>query len=222
MADEQELLEKLKNGVINYKVQEVAGWAQQVLDEGHDPLNAVMNGLSAGMEEVGRLFEDEEYYVPEVLMCADALYGGLDILKPHIPKQDDVVTSTIVIASVAGDVHDIGKNIVKMMFDIAGWNVHDLGRDVPLEKIVEEQRRTNAEIVALSAMMTTTMRSMEQAVEEIKAENPDVAVMVGGAPVTKETADMYGAEGYAESAANAVEEGIRLIALLREKHNLKQ
>lgn len=222
MADEQELLEKLKNGVINYKVQEVAGWAQQVLDEGHDPLNAVMNGLSAGMEEVGRLFEDEEYYVPEVLMCADALYGGLDILKPHIPKQDDVVTSTIVIASVAGDVHDIGKNIVKMMFDIAGWNVHDLGRDVPLEKIVEEQRRTNAEIVALSAMMTTTMRSMEQAVEEIKAENPDVAVMVGGAPVTKETADMYGAEGYAESAANAVEEGIRLIALLREKHNLKK
>jgi len=222
MADEQELLEKLRDGVINYKVQEVADWAQQVLDEGHDPLNAVMNGLSAGMEEVGRLFEDEEYYVPEVLMCADALYGGLDILKPHIPKQDDVVTSTIIIASVEGDVHDIGKNIVKMMFDVAGWNVHDLGRDVPLEKIVEEQRRTKAEIVALSAMMTTTMRSMEQAVGVIKAENPNVAVMVGGAPVTKETADMYGAEGYAESAGNAVEEGIRLISLLREKYNLKQ
>lgn len=222
MADEQELLEKMKDGVINYKVQEVADWAQQVLDEGHDPLNAVMNGLSAGMEEVGRLFESEEYYVPEVLMCADALYGGLDILRPHITKQDDVVTSTIIIATVEGDVHDIGKNIVKMMFDIAGWEVHDLGKDVPLEKIVEEQRRTNAEIVALSAMMTTTMRSMEQAVEVIKAENPDVVVMVGGAPVTKETADMYGAEGYAESAATAVAEAVRLIAKLREKHNLKQ
>ncbi len=222
MADEQELLEKLKDGVINYKVQEVTDWAQQVLDEGHDPLNAVMNGLSAGMEEVGRLFENEEYYVPEVLMCADALYGGLDILRPHIPKQDDVVTSTIIIASVAGDIHDIGKNIVKMMFDIGGWEVHDLGKDVPLEKIVEEQRRTKAEIVALSAMMTTTMRSMEQAVEVIKAENPDVVVMVGGAPVTKETADMYGAEGYAESAATAVAEGVRLIAQLREQHNLKQ
>lgn len=222
MADEQELLEKMKDGVINYKVQEVADWAQQVLDEGHDPLNAVMNGLSAGMEEVGRLFESEEYYVPEVLMCADALYGGLDILRPHITKQDDVVTSTIIIATVEGDVHDIGKNIVKMMFDIAGWEVHDLGKDVPLEKIVEEQRRTNAEIVALSAMMTTTMRSMEQAVEVIKAENPDVVVMVGGAPVTKETADMYGAEGYAESAATAVAEGTRLIAKLREQHNLKQ
>jgi len=222
MADEQELLEKLKDGVINYKVQEVTDWAQQVLDEGHDPLNAVMNGLSAGMEEVGRLFETEEYYVPEVLMCADALYGGLDILRPHIPKQDDVVTSTIVIASVAGDIHDIGKNIVKMVFDIGGWEVHDLGKDVPLEKIVEEQRRTKAEIVALSAMMTTTMRSMEQAVEVIKAENPDVVVMVGGAPVTKETADIYGAEGYAESAATAVAEGVRLIAMLREQHNLKQ
>ena len=222
MADKQELLEKLKDGVINYRVQEVADVAQQVLDEGHDPLDAVMNGLSVGMEEVGRLFETEEYYVPEVLMCADALYGGLNILKPHIPKQDDVVTSTIVIATVEGDVHDIGKNIVKMMFDIAGWEVHDLGRDVPLEKIVEEQLRTNAEIVALSAMMTTTMRSMERAVEVIKAKNPNVAIMVGGAPVTKETANIYGAEGYAESAASAVAEGTMLISKLREQHKPKQ
>ena len=219
MAEAQELLKILKNGVVNYRVEEVANAAQQVLDEGHDPLAAVMDGLAAGMEEVGQLFDEEEYFVPEVLMCADALYAGLDILRPHIPKQDGVVTGQLVIGSVEGDVHDIGKNIVRMMFDIAGWEVHDLGRDVPLEKFVEEQLRTESEIVAMSAMMTTTMQGMKRAIEMIKEKNPDVAIMLGGAPVTKETADIFGAEGYAESAGNAVSEAIKMVKRLREQHN---
>jgi len=222
MADRQELLKILKDGVINYRVEEVGKAAQQVLDEGHDPLEAVMDGLAAGMEEVGQLFEEEEYFVPEVLMCADALYAGLDILRPHIPKQDGVVSGQLVIGSVEGDVHDIGKNIVRMMFDIAGWEVHDLGRDVPLEKFVDEQIRTDANIVAMSAMMTTTMQGMKRAVEMIKKKNPDVAIMLGGAPVTKETADIFGADGYAESAGNAVSEAIKMIARLREQHQKKQ
>lgn len=222
MTDKQKLLKVLKDGVINYQVQAVADAAQQILDEGHDPLDAVMNGLAAGMEEVGRLFDEEEYFVPEVLMCADALYGGLDILRPHIPKQDDVVTGQLVIGSVEGDVHDIGKNIVKIMFDIAGWKVYDLGRDVPLENFVKEQLRTKSEIVAMSAMMTTTMQSMKRAIEMIKEKNPDVAIMLGGAPVTKETADLFGAEGYADSAGNAVSEAIKMIARLREQHKQKQ
>jgi corrinoid protein of di/trimethylamine methyltransferase len=222
MAEMKELLKTLKDGIVNYRIQEVSDAAQQVLDEGHDPLDAVMNGLAAGMEEVGQLFEDEEYFVPEVLMCADALYAGLDILKPHIPKQDDVVTGQLVIGSVEGDVHDIGKNIVKMMFDIAGWDVHDLGRDVPLEKFVEEQLRTESEIVAMSAMMTTTMQGMKRAIDMIREKNPDVAIMLGGAPVTKETADLFGADGYAESAGNAVSEAIKMISRLREQHQKNQ
>ena len=222
MTDNQELLKILKEGVVNYKVEEVGKAAQQVLDEGHDPLEAVMEGLAAGMEEVGQLFEEEEYFVPEVLMCADALYAGLDILRPHIPKQEGVVTGQLVIGSVEGDVHDIGKNIVRMMFDIAGWEVHDLGRDVPLEKFVDEQLRTDADIVAMSAMMTTTMQGMKRAIDMIKEKNPDVAIMLGGAPVTKETADIFGADGYAESAGNAVAEAIKMIARLREQHQKKQ
>jgi corrinoid protein of di/trimethylamine methyltransferase len=222
MADNKELLKILKQGVINYQVEEVGKAAQQVLDDGHDPMEAVMDGLAAGMEEVGQLFEDEEYFVPEVLMCADALYAGLDILRPHIPKQEGVVTGQLVIGSVEGDVHDIGKNIVRMMFDIAGWEVHDLGRDVPLEKFVDEQLRTDSDIVAMSAMMTTTMQGMKRAVDMIREKNPNVAIMLGGAPVTKETADIFGADGYAESAGNAVSEAIKMIARLREQHQKNQ
>jgi methanogenic corrinoid protein MtbC1 len=170
---------------------------------------------------VGQLYDQQEYFVPELLMCADALYAGLDILKPHIRVEDlgDRPKGQVVIGTVQGDVHDIGKNIIKMMFEVAGFTVYDLGRDVPLEKFVEEQLRTDSEIVALSAMMTTTMMGMEKAVKMIKEKNPNVAIMLGGAPVTKDTADLFGADGYAENAGNAVQEAIKMIGRLREMSN---
>jgi methanogenic corrinoid protein MtbC1 len=169
------------------------------------------------MEVVGELYERKEYFVPELLMSADALYAGLDILKPHIKRQEtEESKGVVVIGTVQGDVHDIGKNLVKIMFEVAGFTVHDLGRDVPLEKFVEEQMRTDAQIVALSAMMTTTMMGMKRVVEMIKAKNPNVAIMLGGAPVTKEIATLFGADGYAESAGNAVQEAIKMIKRLRE------
>jgi methanogenic corrinoid protein MtbC1 len=149
-------------------------------------------------------------------MSADALYAGLDILKPHIKKEAIKKMGQVVIGTVQGDVHDIGKNIIKLMFDVGGFEVHDLGRDVPLEKFVEEQLRTDAEIVAMSAMMTTTMVGMKKVIEMIKAKNPNVAIMLGGAPVTKDTADLWGADGYAESAGNAVQEAIKMISQLRK------
>jgi len=218
MTDQNELHKELKDGVVNYNKEQVVEASQKVVVEKYDALEAVMEGLAAGMEEVGRLFDTEEYFVPEVLMCAEALYAGLDILKPHIDKKEGDVKGTLVIGSVEGDVHDIGKNIVKMMFDIAGWDVYDLGRDVPLENFVNEQLRTNSDIVAMSAMMTTTMQSMKRAVEMIKEKNPNVAIMLGGAPVTRETADLFGADGYAESSGNAVSEAIKMVARLREQH----
>ena len=216
MATREELLEQLKNGVVQYEEDTVKEASQAVLDGGHDPLDAIMNGLAAGMEIVGDLYEKHEYFVPEVLMCADALYAGLDILRPHVPPQEDGVNAQVVIGSIQGDVHDIGKNLVKMMFDVAGWEVHDLGRDVPLESFVEEQLRTDAEVVAMSAMMTTTMLGMRKVIAMIKEKNPNVGIMLGGAPVTKDVANLFGADGYAESAGNAVVEGIKMIARLRE------
>ena len=216
MATKEELFEKLKNGVVEYEEDTVREAAQQAVDEGYDPLEMIMDGLAAGMEVVGDLYDRNEYFVPEVLMCADALYAGLDILRPHVPEKEDNVNAQVVIGSIQGDVHDIGKNLVKMMFDVAGWDVHDLGRDVPLEKFVEEQLRTDSEVVAMSAMMTTTMLGMKKVIKMLKEKNPDVAIMLGGAPVTQDVANLFGADGYAESAGNAVSEGIKMIARLRE------
>ena len=219
MATKEELLEKLKDGVVEYEEDEVKEAAQQALDDGHDALEMIMDGLAAGMEIVGDLYDRNEYFVPEVLMCADALYAGLDILRPHVPEKEGDVNAQVVIGSIQGDVHDIGKNLVKMMFDVAGWDVHDLGRDVPLEKFVEEQLRTDSEVVAMSAMMTTTMLGMKKVIKMIKEKNPDVAIMLGGAPVTQDVANLFGADGYAESAGNAVSEGIKMIGRLREMRN---
>ena len=216
MATKEELVEQLKNGVIEYEEDTVKEAAQQWLDDGYVALEGIMDGLAAGMEIVGDLYEKNEYFVPEVLMCADALYLGLDILRPHVPKKEGEVNAQVVIGSIQGDVHDIGKNLVKMMFDVAGWDVHDLGRDVPLESFVEEQLRTDAEVVAMSAMMTTTMLGMKKVIAMIKEKNPNVGIMLGGAPVTKDVANLFGADGYAESAGNAVTEGIKMIGRLRE------
>jgi len=219
MATKEELHKKLKDGVVEYEEDTVKDASQAVLDEGYDALEAIMNGLAAGMEKVGELYEAQEYFVPEVLMCADALYGGLDILRPHVPEKSDGINAQVVIGSIQGDVHDIGKNLVKMMFDVAGWDVHDLGRDVPLESFVEEQLRTDSEVVAMSAMMTTTMLGMKKVIAMIKEKNPNVGIMLGGAPVTKDVANLFGADGYAESAGNAVVEGIKMIGRLREMQN---
>ena len=175
-----------------------------------------MDGLAAGMETVGDLYDQQEYFVPELLMSADALYAGLDILKPHIKQEAVKKMGQVVIGTVQGDVHDIGKNIIKLMFEVGGFEVHDLGRDVPLEKFVEEQLKTDAEIVAMSAMMTTTMVGMKKVIEMIKAKNPKVAIMLGGAPVTQDVAALWGADGYAESAGNAVQEAIKMISQLRK------
>jgi corrinoid protein of di/trimethylamine methyltransferase len=219
MATKEELLEKMKTGVVEYQEDMVKEAAQQSLDEGYVPLEMIMDGLAAGMEIVGDLYDRNEYFVPEVLMCADALYAGLDILRPHVPKDETGLNAQVVIGSIQGDVHDIGKNLVKMMFDVAGWDVHDLGRDVPLEKFVEEQMRTDSEVVAMSAMMTTTMLGMKKVIQMIKDKNPNVAIMLGGAPVTQDVANLFGADGYAESAGNAVSEGIKMIGRLREMQN---
>ena len=178
--------------------------------------DAIFNGLVNGMQEVGRLFESQEYFVPELLMCADALYAGLDILKPHVKQLDLGVKGSVVIGTVEGDVHDIGKNIVKMMFDVAGFNVYDLGRDVPLDKFVEEQMKTDSDLVCLSAMMTTTMTGMKKVIDDLRKKNPKVKIMIGGAPVSQDIADKWGADGYAKDATNALKDAINMISALKK------
>ena len=219
MASEERtrgILRDLHDAVVSYDEDKATELAQIALDEGIDPFTATMDGLAEGMIEVSELYNKKEYFVPELLMCADALYAGLDILRPHVKDKEAQVKGQVVIGTVEGDVHDIGKNLVKLMFEVAGWTVHDLGKDVKLERFVEEQLRTDADIVALSALMTTSMLAMPKIIEMIRARNPNVAIMLGGAPVTEDVAKLYGADGYATNAGNAVQEALKMISQLRQ------
>ena len=227
MASEErtkEILKEIRTALIHYDEDKVVEWSKIALDEGIDPFVATMDGLADAMIEVGELYNKKEYFVPELLMCSDALYAGLDILKPAIEAsgRQPEAKGSIVLGVVEGDVHDIGKNLIKMMFEVAGWTVYDLGKDVPLDKFVEEQIRTDSDIVGLSALMTTSMIAMPEIVKKLKEKNPNVRIMLGGAPVTPELVEKYGADGYAKSAGTAVDEAIRLIKMLREEEMEKK
>ncbi|KLU62193.1 methionine synthase [Peptococcaceae bacterium CEB3] len=211
----QAILDQLKEGVVNYDEEAVITAANEALAQEMDAHSAIFDGLVPGMVEVGRLYEEQEYFVPEMLMCADAMYAGLNILKPHMKKKEGSANGVVVMGVVQGDVHDIGKNIVRMMFDASGFEVHDLGRDVPLDKFVEEQLKTDSNLVCLSAMMTTTMVGMKEIIEKIKEKNPKCKIMIGGAPVTEDIASRWGADGYARDANNALKDAINMISSLK-------
>ncbi len=222
MASEErtkEILKGLHESVVKFDEEGAVEWAEAALAEGVDPFVAMMDGLANGMTEVGELFNKKEYFVPELLMCSDALYAGLDILRPAVEAsgRQAKVRGSIVLGVVEGDVHDIGKNLVKTMFEVAGWTVYDLGRDVPIDKFVEEQVRTGSEVVGLSALMTTSMIAMPEIIEKLRQKNPNIRIMVGGAPINPELAERYGADGYAEGAGTAVDEAIRLIEMLKKE-----
>ena len=215
----KEILNGLHQAVVQFDEDKTRDWARIVLDEGIDPFVAIMDGLADGMMEVGELYNKKEYFVPELLMCADALYAGLDILKPAVEAsgREAKAKGSIVLGVVEGDVHDIGKNLVKMMFDVAGWNVYDLGKDVPLDKFVEEQIRTDSDVVGISAMMTTSMLAMPVVIKKLREKNPNVRILLGGAPINPDIAEKYDADGYAKSASTAVDEAMRLIEMLRKE-----
>ena len=219
----QEILKGLQQAVIEFDEDKTRELAQAAIDEGVDPFVATLEGLAEGMILVGDLYNKKEYFVSELLLCADALYAGLELLKPAIVASGRIseAKGSIVLGVVEGDVHDIGKNLIKMMFDVAGWTVYDLGKDVPLEKFVEEQLRTDSDIVGLSALMTTSMISMPEIVQKLKEKNPKVRIMLGGAPITPETVEKYGADGYAKDAGTAVDEAIKLIKMLKTEEKAK-
>ncbi|MCD6472925.1 corrinoid protein [Candidatus Aerophobetes bacterium] len=213
----QELLKGLYNAVVFYDEKAAAELSKVALEESIDAYTAITDGLAAGMKKVGELYAAQEYFVPELLLCSDALYAGLGVLRPHIKVKQAKVKAQIVIGVVEGDIHDIGKNLVKVMFDAAGWIVHDLGKDVKLEKFVEEQQRTNSEIVGLSTLMTTSMLAIPKVIKMIRSQSTNVGIMVGGAPLTRDIAKRYGADGYAENAGTAVQEGVRLVEMLKKR-----
>ncbi|HEB71836.1 MAG TPA: cobalamin-binding protein [Nitrospirae bacterium] len=212
---EKELIAGLRDAVINYKIADAKKLAEEAIKEGADAYKMTMEGLAGGMETVSEKFDNHEYFVPETLLCAKALYGALDVLKPHI-KSDSGSKGQVVLGVMLGDVHDLGKNLIKAIFESAGWTVHDLGRDVPLKSFVEEQLRTDSDIVMLSAMMTTSMVGMKKLIPMIKEKNPNVKIMIGGAPISEKTVDDYGADTTADNAPNALREAMNMLESLRK------
>lgn len=210
MANLREIADVLKAGNAP-KVKELV---QAAIDEGVEASDIVNNALIVGMGEIGVLFKNNEVYVPEVLIAARAMKAGLAILKPLLAEKDIKPIGKVAVGTVRGDLHDIGKNLVGMMLEGAGFQVIDLGIDVSPEKFVEAVKNHEADCIAISALLTTTMPGMKDTIEAIKAAGlrDQVKIMVGGAPVTQSFADEIGADGYAPDAASAADLALEFIA----------
>ena len=204
-------IQDIFNAVLTFDVETVRNRTQAEVDAGTD-LSAVLNdGLIAAMDEVGRQFSDGTLFVPEMLMAAQAMKGGLEIVKPMLTEGSAQSKGTIVIGTVKGDLHDIGKNLVAMMMEGAGFTVVDIGVDADAEKFVQAAKDNNARVVALSALLTTTMPAMKTTVSALREADVPVRTIVGGAPVTQAFADQIGADGYSDDAPGAVELARRLL-----------
>ncbi len=208
-----EILESIAEAVIKGRANEVEELVKKALDEGIEVQDVLNKGLIAGMNVVGVKFKSNEFYVPEVLIAARAMSKGMDIVKPLLVKSGIKPLAKYIIGTVKGDLHDIGKNLVSMMLRGAGFEVIDLGVDVPAEKFVETVKNENVPLIGLSALLTTTMPSMKEVIEALKQAGvrEKVKVMVGGAPLTQEYADEIEADGYAPDAATAVDVAKRLL-----------
>ena len=188
--------------------------ANKVIAAGLNPIEIIDKGFAKAMILVGDLFAKEDYALPEVLLSAAAMQDAMDVLDPHIPRRDvKEKMGVVVIGTVAGDIHEIGKRIVGTMLEVYGFEVHDLGADVPIEKFIEKAKELKADIIATSALMTTTMMSQKKLEEALKEAGlrDSVKTMVGGAAVTKEWADSIGADGYGQDVTEAVEEAKQLV-----------
>jgi corrinoid protein of di/trimethylamine methyltransferase len=207
MANKEEILRKLEEAVKTGDDELSTETADEALAAGLNALECISDGLIKGMSIVSERYHNREMYLPQVLLAADAMYAALDKFSPHVKVDRASGTKAVVIGTVAGDVHDIGKNLVKIMLVSAGFEVHDLGNDVPVEAFVEKAREVDADFVCMSTLMTPTMESMKRTIDALKEEGlrAKVRVAVGGAPISQEFADSIGADIYALNAFDACE-----------------
>ncbi len=202
-----DVLERMAKDLYNGDKDAVAELTQKALDEGVSAEEVLKGGLLAGMEQVGVDFKAGDLFVPEVLIAARAMHAGMDIVRPLLAEAGVSLMGKILIGTVKGDLHDIGKNLVGMMLEGGGFDIVDLGTDVPPEKFIKAIQKEQPNIVGMSALLTTTMQAMKQTIEALTEAGvrDSVKVMIGGAPVTQGFAQEIGADGYAPDAASAVE-----------------
>ena len=202
----EELYEALADAVVDMDENLVADLAKEAVAAGVDALAAIDQGLARGMERAGKLFEEEEYFVPELLMCSDAVNTGIDILKPHIKMDAAAEKHKVVVGVIEGDTHDIGKNLVKVMLNSANFDVIDAGRDVPPAVFVDTAIQEGASVIMIAALMTTTMDKIGDTIQLIKERGlaGKLRVVIGGAPISPAFAKKVGADAYSVNANAAV------------------
>ncbi|MDR3363354.1 MAG: corrinoid protein [Clostridiales Family XIII bacterium] len=201
------IIQGLSDSVVDMEEEGAASYARQAIDERIDAYEAIDQGLAAGMQRAGALFEEEEYFIPELLLCADAMNTGVDILKPYLAIDEaDGEKIKVVIGVMEGDTHDIGKNLVKILVEAGGFEIIDLGRDVPPQAFVDTAIENTADVIALSTLMTTTMLGMPKVVDLLKEKGirEKFKVIVGGGPLSQGYSDKIGADGYAPNASDAL------------------
>jgi corrinoid protein of di/trimethylamine methyltransferase len=208
------LFEKIAERLIVGKIDEVKELSQQALDQGASPRDIIDKGLLAGMDVVGKRFKAGDMFIPEVLLCARCMHGAMDILKPLLSEADAAGVGIYLIGTVEGDLHDIGKNLVSMMLQGAGFEVIDLGTNITPQQFVDAVTEHKPTILGLSALLTTTMPKMEETINALKEAGlrDQVKIMAGGAPVTQAFVEEIGADAYGANAASATEKAKELMA----------
>ena len=194
------ILERLKEAIIKFDIDNIKSLAEDALKQGVSAYDCVMNGMAKGMEAVGQKYQLGEYFLPELVMAGETFKEGMRVFGAHLKPSEITSQGRVVIATVEGDLHDIGKNIVASMVEAAGFEVHDLGVDVSAERFLAEAKETSADIVAMSALLSTTFPHMKEVIDAIRKAQIAAKTLVGGAPINVETARSLGADGYGRDA----------------------
>ena len=206
METKEALLKRLSDCVVEMEDEEVVGASDDYIKAGYPALDGILDGLVDGMNRAAKLYEEEEYFIPELLICSDAMYNGLGVLRQHLGGDEQKKKGKIVIGVVAGDTHDIGKNLVKIMLETAGYDLLDLGRDVPVDRFIDTVKEQNVQVVAMSTLMSTLTGNMKKVVDLLSQNGlrGQVKVVVGGGPISAGFAKKIGADGYSGTAVEAV------------------
>lgn len=204
--DKEILFGQISAALVEMEEDTVAGLCKKTLELGIPAYETITGALIPGMDRVSRLYEEEEYFLPEILVCSDAMNAGLDIVRPHLDKGSLDKPIKVVMGVVEGDTHDIGKNLVRIMMEAAGFEVYDLGRDVKLDSFVDKAEEVNADLIGMSTLMTTTMDGMKTVIDKLNERNirEKYKVLIGGGPISQNFADRIGADLYTKDAGEAV------------------
>jgi corrinoid protein of di/trimethylamine methyltransferase len=206
MAAKEEVLKKLVQAVVDGNLEQAEAAAKEAVNAGIEPYKAIIDGLAKGMEIVGEKYDAKEFFLPELLMAGDAMYAGLNVLLPLLPKREAGAKGTVILGVVEGDIHDIGKNIVKAMLTASGYKVIDLGKDVPVDEFIKRAKEERAQVIAMSTLMTPTLLSIQTVEEKLKAEGlkGKVKTIIGGGSVSDGWRERAGSDAYGKDAMEAV------------------